>query len=62
MLVTHEMSIAAQAQRVVRMADGLIVEDRLIDDAYREHLMRSEIKLAAPPTTESSSLPPAKTG
>ncbi|MCH8113441.1 MAG: hypothetical protein IH905_16055 [Proteobacteria bacterium] len=60
-LVTHEMSIAAQAQRVVRMADGLIVEDRLIDDAFREHLMRSEIRLAAPPTTDSS-LPPAKTG
>ena len=61
-LVTHEMSIAAQAQRVVRMADGLIVEDRLVDDAFREHLMRSEIRLAASPATESSSLPPAKTG
>ena len=60
-LVTHEMSIAAQAQRVVRMADGLIVEDRLVDDAFREHLMRSEIRLAPRPTTDSS-LPPAKTG
>ncbi len=61
-LVTHEMSIAAQAQRVVRMADGRIIEDRLMDDAYREHLMRVDIKLAAPPVEDSSSRPAAKTG
>ncbi len=61
-LVTHEMSIAAQAQRVVRMADGRIIEDRIMDDAYREHLMRADIKLAAPPEEDASALPPAKTG
>ena len=38
-LVTHEMSIAAQAQRVVRMRDGKIIEDRQVDDAFRRELL-----------------------
>jgi putative ABC transport system ATP-binding protein len=38
-LVTHEMSIAVQAQRVVRMRDGKIIEDRAVDDTYRRELL-----------------------
>lgn len=38
-LVTHEMSIAVQAQRVVRMKDGKIIEDRPVDDTYRRELL-----------------------
>lgn len=42
-LVTHEMSIAAQAQRVVRMMDGKIIEDRAVDETFRQELLsRSE--------------------
>jgi putative ABC transport system ATP-binding protein len=42
-LVTHEMSVAAQAQRVIRMADGKIVEDRTIDDAMRAQMIQAGI-------------------
>jgi len=38
-LVTHEMAVAAQAQRVVRMRDGKIIEDRAVDDALRAQLL-----------------------
>ena len=40
-LVTHEMSIAAQAQRVIRMTDGKILDDRPIDEDLREQMMRA---------------------
>jgi putative ABC transport system ATP-binding protein len=30
-LVTHEMDVAEQAKRIVRMLDGQIVEDRLVE-------------------------------
>src|SRR5690606_21873337 len=38
-LVTHEMAVAAQAQRVVRMKDGKIIEDRQVDEAFRQELL-----------------------
>lgn len=38
-LVTHEVEIAAQAQRLIRMHDGKIVEDRPVDDSQRRTLM-----------------------
>ena len=37
-LVTHEMEVAMQAQRIIRMKDGKIVEDRVMDDALRGEL------------------------
>jgi len=38
-LVTHEMAVAAQAQRVIRMRDGRIVEDRKVDEEFRRELL-----------------------
>ena len=37
-LVTHEMSVALQARRVIRMRDGLMYEDRMVDSALRQEL------------------------
>ena len=37
-LVTHEMDVALQAQRIIRMRDGKIVEDRRVDDHVRKEL------------------------
>ncbi len=47
-LVTHEMAVAAQAQRVVRMKDGKIIEDRLVDDRFREELLSTGIQRRPP--------------
>ncbi len=38
-IVTHEMSVAVQARRVISMRDGLITEDSGIDDAFRARLL-----------------------
>jgi len=43
-LVTHEMAVAAQAQRVVRMRDGHIIEDRKVDDAFRQELLADRLR------------------
>jgi putative ABC transport system ATP-binding protein len=42
-LVTHEMAVAAQAQRVIRMRDGRIIEDRKVDEAYQQQLLAERI-------------------
>lgn len=47
-LVTHEMAVAAQAQRVVRMKDGKIIEDRQVDAQIREELLSSGIRRSVP--------------
>jgi putative ABC transport system ATP-binding protein len=38
-LVTHEMAVAAQAQRVIRMKDGRVIEDRAVDAGFRDELL-----------------------
>ena len=38
-LVTHETDIAAQADRMIHMRDGKIVEDTSIDDQRREQML-----------------------
>lgn len=43
-LVTHEMAVAAQAQRVVRMMDGKIIEDRQVDESFRQELLARRLK------------------
>ncbi len=42
-LVTHEMAVAAQAQRVVQMKDGKVLQDRQVDDAFRHELLASRL-------------------
>lgn len=37
-LVTHEMDVAVQAERVIRMRDGKIIDDRPVNDALRDEL------------------------
>ena len=41
-IVTHEVSVAAQAARIIRMRDGKVVEDRRTDDAFRAELAQEE--------------------
>ncbi|MCB9855795.1 MAG: ABC transporter ATP-binding protein [Phycisphaerales bacterium] len=38
-LVTHEMDVAVQAERVIRMRDGNIIDDRRVDDSTRSELL-----------------------
>ncbi len=38
-LVTHEMAVAAHTQRVIRMKDGKVLDDRKVDEAYRQELL-----------------------
>ena len=46
-LVTHEMAVAAQAQRVVRMMDGKILDDRKVDEAFREELLAGRLQASS---------------
>ncbi|QDV91545.1 Lipoprotein-releasing system ATP-binding protein LolD [Phycisphaerae bacterium RAS2] len=54
-LVTHEMSVAVQAQRVVRMKDGKKLEDRAIDSTFRSELLSTEPREPerSPPTARA---------
>jgi putative ABC transport system ATP-binding protein len=40
-LVTHEMAVAAQADRVVQMRDGKVLMDRRVDGSVRNELLAS---------------------
>lgn len=39
MLVTHEIDVAVQAERMIQMCDGKIIEDTAIDDERREEIL-----------------------
>jgi putative ABC transport system ATP-binding protein len=39
LIVTHEMSVALQARRVIRMRDGKVIEDKTIDDETRRQAL-----------------------
>ena len=43
-LVTHEMAVAAQAQRVIRMRDGKVVEDRRVDAQFQQELLADRLQ------------------
>ncbi len=38
LIVTHEMSVALQARRIIRMVDGVVSEDRVVDDTVRREM------------------------
>ncbi len=39
LLVTHEIDVAVQAERIINMRDGKIVEDTAVDDRRREQIL-----------------------
>ncbi len=59
-LVTHELSVALQAKRIVRMSDGLVCDDRPVDDALRHELTTNTLvpDATSPPTAQVVSPPP----
>lgn len=48
-IVTHEMAVAVQAQRVIAMRDGRVIEDGGIDDAFRARMLGQERTASSPP-------------
>jgi putative ABC transport system ATP-binding protein len=68
-LVTHEMDVAAQAERMIQMRDGKIVEDVAIDASRRDEMLStahrsqeraSREKTASKPTPRPGSLTPGR--
>jgi putative ABC transport system ATP-binding protein len=45
-LVTHEMDIAVQAERIIRMRDGKIVADERLNAARRSALLNENLAVA----------------
>jgi len=54
-LVTHEMAVAAQADRVVQMRDGKVMRDRKVDDEFRRELLASGHSVIRPGLARSES-------
>jgi len=63
-LVTHEMAVAAQAQRVIRMRDGKLVEDRRVDAQFQQELLADRLQATgmggAAPSGRSGEGPPSE--
>lgn len=38
-IVTHELDVAAQADRIIQMSDGKVVEDTAVDDGHRREIL-----------------------
>ncbi|MFO0973437.1 MAG: ABC transporter ATP-binding protein [Phycisphaerae bacterium] len=59
-LVTHELSVALQARRIIRMRDGKIIDDRGVDDALRKELQSTNLvpEGAAEATEAAGPAPP----
>jgi putative ABC transport system ATP-binding protein len=39
-LVTHELDVAVQAQRIIQMRDGRVIEDTLVSAAHRDEVLK----------------------
>jgi putative ABC transport system ATP-binding protein len=52
MVVTHDPDVAVYAKRVIVMRDGLIIEDRLVEDRQDAHANLADY---GPPETDVSS-------
>lgn len=51
-LVTHETDVALQAERIIRMRDGHIVDDRPVDETFRRDMassVRPQLPERSPP-------------
>ena len=46
-IVTHEMEVATQAERIVRMRDGKIIGDERLNDTRRRHLKSEPLSAVA---------------
>jgi putative ABC transport system ATP-binding protein len=57
-LVTHEMQVAAQARRLIRMKDGKIIEDRPITDELRHEMMQTAVRYVGKPSRRPSEVAP----
>ncbi|HPF38563.1 MAG TPA: ABC transporter ATP-binding protein [Phycisphaerae bacterium] len=57
-LVTHEMDVAVQAERVIRMRDGNIIDDRSVDENTRKDLLTGVAPSLPEPAPEPDQSPP----
>jgi putative ABC transport system ATP-binding protein len=59
-LVTHEMDVAAQSERMIHMKDGRIIEDTAVDDRRREMILSQTHEAYATTFRQRATPRPAK--